>query len=129
MVFIAFPVALVLFAVSLICLIKSLLRKQVSLSDFFLGALFSIAVYSLIFVDYYYFTDVAYALGTGFVFPFYMVVIPAVLALVLRDKSQINMLLHSNVYFVAAVLSGIVLPLLSRYTFSLPEYLGIPVYH
>ena len=129
MVFIAFPLALVLFAVSLICLIKSLLRKQVSLSDFFLGALFSIAVYSLIFVDYYYFTDVAYALGTGFVFSFYMVVIPAVLALVLRDKSQIHVLLRSNVYFFAAVLSGIVLPLLNRYTFSLPEYLGIPVYH
>lgn len=129
MVFIAFPAALVLFVVSLICLGKSLLKKQVSLSHFFLGMLFSIAVYSLIFIDYYCFTDIAYALGTGFVFPFYMVVIPALLGLILRGRSRINILLSSNVYFVAAVLSGVVLLLLNKYTFSLPEYLGIPVYH
>jgi len=129
MVFIAFPIALLLFIISFINIYTYLKSRQIFVKYLILGSLLSVLIYFSIFLYYYSFAGVAYALGTGFIFPFYMIIIPVVIGLILKAYS--NKLINSIavIFFVSAILSGILMFVFSKYTFGLPEYFGIPVYY
>jgi hypothetical protein len=129
MVFIAFPVALVLFMVSFINICTYIKSKQFFAKHLIFGALLSGLIYLLIFLYYFSFTGLAYALGTGFIFPFYMIIIPVVIGFILKGSSKKVINSVAGIFFFSAILSGVLMFIYSEYTFGLPEYFGIQVYH
>ena len=128
MAFISIPVAFLLFIMSLIQLYKAIRQKTLRLKQAFLGILLILVIYIAIFTVYY-FSDSAYALGAALMFTFFMIIAPALIGLKLRKSDVGNIVGNANIFFICAVVSGILIPVLSDYTIDLPEYLGIPLYH
>ncbi|MFT5754677.1 MAG: hypothetical protein ACI924_001915 [Flavobacterium sp.] len=71
----------------------------------------------------------AYGLGTYFIFPFFMILLPFLISIILKilNKPKTNKI--SIILLVSIILSGIFIIAFEKYTFGLIEYLEITKYH
>ena len=98
--------------------------REVGLKEVLLGLCLSSLIYCGLFIDYKT-SDSAYALGTFFYFPFAMIYVPFLSAIVLRFCGA-KFALLLRVLFWSVILSGIFIILFQKYTFGIIDYLAIP---
>lgn len=117
-------IALIAFIISVVILFKSLLKKELNPKNFLIGTITSISIYFLIFMDYKT-SESSYALGTYFMFPFFLILIPFTGGIILKIINKPKTIEISNSLFTSVILSGLFMVLFSKYTFGIIEYLGI----
>jgi hypothetical protein len=108
--------------------IKSILKKELIFEDIFSGIIITLCIYTLIYINYKM-SNEAYGLGTYFIFPFFMILLPFLISIILKilNKPKTNKI--SIILLVSIILSGIFIIAFEKYTFGLIEYLEITKYH
>lgn len=105
-------------------ILKALSNKQITISHLLAGIAISILIYGILFLDYKL-SDTAYALGTWFMFPFFMVSVPFFIGLcAITLKGKIPQFVSSACMF-SVILSGIFIIVFQKYTFNIIDFLGI----
>ncbi|MFD2891375.1 hypothetical protein ACFS5J_05035 [Flavobacterium chuncheonense] len=117
-------ITLIAFIVAIIFLYKPLVKKEIKPKNFLLGTSITIAIYAMIFLNYKS-SENAYALGTFFMFPFFMILIPFVLGMILKIINQPITQAISNSILISVIVSGVFMVVLYKYTFGIIEYLGL----
>lgn len=117
-------IAVSMFVYSAILIVKAFLNKRVLLKDIFPSLIISTVIYLLLFIDYKS-SDSAYAFGSYFAFPFYMIFIPFIIGVFTTLIKHKYGLLLSKSCFISVILSGIFIIICNKYTLSLVDYLGI----
>lgn len=121
-------IAIIAFITSIIMIISSLTKKELILKDFYQGFLITVGSYLLIFVVYI-FSDEAYALGPVFIFPFFMILTPFFISLILRIMNTQKTYRISYSLLISIIISGIFILIFNKFTFGIIEYLEIQQYH
>lgn len=121
-------IAIIVFITSIIMIISSLTKKELILKDFYQGFLITVGIYLLIFIVYRL-SDEAYALGPVFIFPFFMILIPFFISLILRIMNTKKTYRISYSLLFSIIISGIFILIFNKFTFGIIEYLEIQQYH
>ena len=121
-------IALIAFITSIIMIISSLTKKELILKDFYQGFLITVGSYLLIFIVYIL-SDEAYALGPVFIFPFFMILTPFFISLILRIMNTQKTYRISYSLLISIIISGIFILIFNKFTFGIIEYLEIQQYH
>ncbi len=109
-------------------IISSLTKKELILKDFYQGFLITVGSYLLIFIVYIL-SDEAYALGPVFIFPFFMILTPFFISLILRIMNTQKTYRISYSLLISIIISGIFILIFNKFTFGIIEYLEIQQYH
>jgi hypothetical protein len=117
-------ITLIAFIVSIIFLYKPLVKKEIKSKNFLLGISITIVIYTLIFLNYKSSLS-AYALGTFFMFPFFMILIPFILGMILKIINQPITQILSNSLLISVIVSGVFMVVFNKYTFGIIEYLEL----
>lgn len=128
---IIFPVllfAIVTVIIAILFIISAIRQKIIHLKEFIAGVLITASIYAILFANYKYSNSV-YALGTYFVFPFFMILLPATLGSLARLIKKDTFISFSNSLFISVCISGLFITVFNKYTFGLANYLEIPVYY
>lgn len=121
-------IAIIAFITSIIMIISSLTKKELILKDFYQGFLITVGSYLLIFIVYIL-SDEAYALGPVFIFPFFMILTPFFISLILRIMNTQKTYRISYSLLISIIISGIFILIFNKFTFGIIEYLEIQQYH
>ncbi len=121
-------IAIIAFITSIIMIISSLTKKELILKDFYQGFLITVGIYLLIFIVYIL-SDEAYALGPVFIFPFFMILTPFFISLILRIMNTQKTYRISYSLLISIIISGIFILIFNKFTFGIIEYLEIQQYH
>jgi hypothetical protein len=121
-------IAIITLIIALVLVIKSILKKELIFEDIFSGIIITFCIYTLIYINYKM-SNEAYGLGTYFIFPFFMILLPFLISIILKilNKPKTNKI--SIILLVSIILSGIFIIAFEKYTFGLIEYLEITKYH
>jgi hypothetical protein len=121
-------IAIITLIIALVLVIKSILKKELIFEDIFSGIIITLCIYTLIYINYKM-SNEAYGLGTYFIFPFFMILLPFLISIILKilNKPKTNKI--SIILLVSIILSGIFIIAFEKYTFGLIEYLEITKYH
>ncbi|MXN92759.1 hypothetical protein GR160_16135 [Flavobacterium sp. Sd200] len=124
--FLLIAIAVVVSAMAL--LFNSIRKSELGIKGIMAGALLPAAIYIMIFIDYKFSCSV-YALGSYFVFPFYMVLLSFTVGLIARAIKKNIFKSVSNILLVSVIFSALFITLLNKYTFGIADYLQIPKYY
>lgn len=117
--FILFPyllIAIIVFIVTLVLVIKSIINKKLVFNDFIYGIITTFSIYLLLFFNYKM-SDEAYPLGAMFMFPFFMILLPFFVSIILKIKNKPTTVKIANILVISIVLSGILMVIFDQYTF------------
>lgn len=108
--------------------IKSMSKKQFTISHLLTGIAVTIITYGILYLDYRL-SDKAYPLGTYFMFPFFMVSIPFFIGLCARFVSGRIAQFLSMMCLFSSIFSGLFIAIFQKYTFYIIDFLQIPKYY
>ncbi|WP_417350981.1 hypothetical protein [Flavobacterium alkalisoli] len=114
------------FIAAVIFIITSL--KDTKPVYFAMGLLLSAIIYAALFLDYKL-SSRAYGLGSYFMFPFYMVLLPFTVGLVTKFSPGKYVKLISKVCFISAMFSGFFILFFNKYTLDIVDWLELPKYY
>lgn len=125
-------IGLFLFACAMVY-IAAVIFIIISLKDtkpvyFLMGLLLSATIYAALFLDYK-FSSRAYGLGSYFVFPFYMVLLPFIVGLVTRFSHGKYAKIASGLFLLSVIFSGLFIVLFQQYTIGIVDWLELPKYY
>ena len=121
-------IAMIAVIFTLVLLFVSIKKNGVSLKEVTAGFLITVVIYSTLFLNYKY-GGSAYVLGTYFMFPFYMILLPFTLSFVAKAFKTEAFRSASISLLLSVVYSALFIALLNRYTFGLIDYLQIPKHY
>lgn len=119
-----FILAFGLLMAALVILAKAAINNTLKTKDVLWGMLISVTIYGLIYWDYAS-GDEAYALGTYFVFPFFMVMLPFVISWVVKSTYKPYSLPVFHSLLISVVVSAVLMGVGYKYTFGIIEHLGL----
>ncbi|WP_129750662.1 hypothetical protein [Flavobacterium beibuense] len=114
------------FIAAVIFIITSL--KDTKPVYFLMGLLLSAIIYAALFLDYK-FSSRAYGLGSYFMFPFYMILLPFIIGLVTKFSPVKYVKLISIVCFISVMFSGFFILFFNKYTLDIVDWLELPKYY
>jgi hypothetical protein len=117
-------VALISFILAAVNLWYAYKKKQLHHKNILFGSILMFGLYAILYVDYR--NDFrAWVLGTYFMFPFVMILVPFAIGLILKVVNRPTATLVSNSLFACVVLSTIFMIVFNQFTFGIIDYLGI----
>uniref|UniRef100_UPI00404B14FE hypothetical protein n=1 Tax=Flavobacterium sp. TaxID=239 RepID=UPI00404B14FE len=116
--------AIIVFIMTLVLVIKSIINKKLVFNDFIYGIITTFSIYLLLFFNYKM-SDEAYVLGAFFMFPFFMIFLPFFGSIILKVRNKPTTLKIANILVISVMLSGILMVVFNQYTFEIVDYMGI----
>jgi len=116
--------AFIAFFFAFVMIIKSIVIKDISPKDCLFGIGVSMIIYSILFLDYYL-SKSAYALGTYFMFPLFMILLPFTFGIATRYINQMKIRTLSKISLLSVIFSGVFILICNKYTFGIIDYLKI----
>ena len=112
------------FLITLFVVFKMIKNREIDSENYFLGFLITIILYFIIYFNYKI-CDSAIALGTYFVFPFFMIGIPFVFGLFLKTTKNMKLKKLMQSLLISVISSSLFIVIFNNYTFGLIETLGL----
>lgn len=95
---------------------------------FLMGLVLSAIIYEGLFLDYK-FSSSAYGLGSYFMFPFYMILLPFIVGLATKFSPGKYVKLISKMCFISVMFSGFFILFFNKFTLDIVDWLELPKYY
>lgn len=117
-------IAFLAFIKSINIIYKFAKTSEIEGENYFFGIMTTLIIYFLIYLSYKS-NDSAIALGTYFIFPFFMILIPYIIGFNFKNSNEEKKKKIMQILLISVISSSLFITIFNKYTFGIIDLLGL----